>query len=72
MADGRRTGMDMIRDAAEVASLHAHSHRTWVTIDINRIEKTIWRGQALKIQVDRLFEDTDIVLAPLWRQIAAT
>lgn len=67
---GKRTGMDMIRDAAEAASLHKHSHRTWVQIDINRLEKAKWAPHQLKLHVDRLFEDTDVVLEPLWKQMA--
>jgi hypothetical protein len=68
-----RTGMDMIRDAAEIASLHlaAHPHRMWLKIDANRIEKLGTTPRLLKLHVDKLDEDTELVLAPLWKRVLA-
>lgn len=68
-----RTGMDIIRDAAEAASLHlaCHPHRVWLKIDENRIEKLATNERLIKIHVDRRDEDTELVLASLWKQIAA-
>ena len=68
---GKRTGMDMIRDAAEVASLHLarHPNEVWLKIDSNRIEKLGTTPERLKVHVDRRDEGTDLVLAPLWKEL---
>jgi hypothetical protein len=64
--------MDMIRDAAEAASLHLdrHPYRVWLKIDSNRIDKLATTRRLLKIHVDKLDEDTELVLAPLWKHMA--
>lgn len=69
---GKRTGMDMIRDAAEAASLHLarHPHKVWLKIDSNRIEKLATTPRLLKLHVDKLDEDTELVLVPLWKHMA--
>lgn len=68
---GKRTGMDMIRDAAEAASLHLDrtSHKVWLTIDQNRIEKMTWSAHQLRILVDKRDEDTEAILTPLWKRM---
>ena len=68
---GKRTGMDMIRDAAEVASLHLarHPHALWLKIDSNRIEKLGTTPRLLKLHINRRDEDTELVLAPLWKEL---
>jgi hypothetical protein len=64
--------MDMIRDAAEVASIHLarHPHALWLRIDHNRIEKLATTPRLIKIHVDKRDEDTELVLEPLWKQLA--
>jgi hypothetical protein len=63
--------MDVIRDAAEAASLHlaCHPHRMWLKIDENRIEKLGTTPRLLKLHVDKRDEDTELVLEPLWKRI---
>lgn len=67
----RRTGMDVIRDAAEAASLHLahHPHALWLRIDSNRIEKLGTTPRLLRLHVDQRDKDTELVLEPLWKRI---
>lgn len=72
MGNRVRTGMDILRDAAEAATLHKHPHMFWVRVDMSRIEKAKWAPPQLKMNVDQLFKDTDMVLAPLWKQMSVS
>lgn len=67
----RRTGMDVIGDAAEAASLHLaqHPHRMWLKIDENRIEKMATTPRLLRLHVDQRDKDTELVLKHLWKRI---
>lgn len=66
------SGMDMIRNAAEVASLSLDKHynRVWLQIDQRRIKRVRFSQNLLKLHVDNLFKDTEEVINHIWGKLA--